>query len=84
MTTQKEKKLLTCAVSAFFKVYYLPKSLHDPPPLTLLHPMCRDCTAEMGSNWDTADSSAFMLTGGSTQKMKNPFDTVGVPRVQAQ
>lgn len=34
----------------------------------------------MELDWERGDSSAFMLTGGSTKKTKIPFDTVGVPR----
>lgn len=81
---RKKKKLLTCTVTGFFKMYYLPKYLCDPPSLSSWVPYTRDSMAEMELNWDRGNISAFMLTGGSTKKIKNPFDTAGVPRVQAQ
>lgn len=65
-------------------MHYLPKHLHDPHSALRPSPVCVRFNGRGGIKHGQGDSSAFMLTGDTTMKMKNPVDAVGVPGVQAQ
>jgi len=76
--------LLTCTVAGFFGMHHLPKHLCDPHSALLLSPVFVRFNGREGIKQGQGDSSAFMLSGDTTTKMKNPVNTVGVPGVQAQ
>lgn len=81
---KKKGMLLTCTVAGFFGMHHLPKHLCDPHSALLLSPVFVRFNGREGIKQGQGDSSAFMLSGDTTTKMKNPVNTVGVPGVQAQ